>query len=105
MSNADAKTPMKYAVMFRDERVQSIAETLFAEKDLKFLMVSKILPVTPTTAENMAAFREIVKEAEADIARAKQLLTLCDMAVALNGGSYERILRYSDSAEEGGEAG
>lgn len=97
------KSPMKYDIMFRDERVQSIAESLFTKEQLKFLMVSKVLSVTPSDAEQRAVFAKIVAEAEADIARAKQLLALTDMAVALNGGSYDRILRFSDSKEEQGE--
>lgn len=94
--------PMKYAIEFRDTNVQAIAEALFPAEDLRFLMVSKILPVVPTTPENVLAFREIVKDAEADLARAKQLLAIVDMAAALAGGEYGSILRYSDSAEETG---
>jgi hypothetical protein len=48
------------------------------------------------------AFAQIIADAEADIARVKQLLALTDMAVALNGGSYDKILRFSDSEEEQG---
>lgn len=94
---------MKYASEFRDPNVQDIAEALFPPKDLQYMTVSGVLPVVPTTPETMAAWRKIVKDAEADLARAKQLLTLVDMAVALNGGSYDRILRYADSKEETGD--
>jgi hypothetical protein len=92
--------PMKHHIEFRDERVQSIAESLFTPAQLRFLMVSKVLPVGPQNVEQREAADLAVREAEADVARAKSLLALTDMAVALNGGSYDKILRYSDSPEE-----
>lgn len=90
----------KYAAMFRDARVQSLAESLFPEDKLNFLIVSKILQCAPGDAEQAAAARHAIAEGEADLARAKQMLALCDMAAALNGGSYDRILRWRDDIRE-----
>lgn len=86
----------KYAAMFRDARVQSLAESLFPEDKLNFLMVSKILDAAPGDADQAAVARQAIAKAEADLTRAKQMLALCDMAAALNGGSYDRIIQWRD---------
>jgi hypothetical protein len=86
----------KYAAMFRDARVQSLAESLFPEDKLNLLMVSKILVAAPGDADQAAVARQTIAKAEADLVRAKQMLALCDMAAALNGGSYDRIIQWRD---------
>lgn len=91
---------MKYCIEFRDPRVQTVAEALFTPAQLRFQMVGKALPVAPQSAESRRAAEDILRDAEADIARARQLLLLVDMAVALNGGSYEKILKFSDNPED-----
>jgi len=94
---------MKHAIEFRDARVQALAEALFTQKELRFLMVSKAMPVAPQNEEQRVATEAILAEAEADIMRARKLLTLTDMAVALNGDSFDRILKYADNAEDNPE--
>lgn len=94
---------MKYAVEFRDPRVQTIAESLFTPEQLRFQRFSKALPITPRDADARAQWGKILEDAEEDVRRARQMLMLTDMAVALNGGSYEKILKYADNAEDNPE--
>lgn len=91
---------MKYAIEFRDPRVQAMAEALFTSDQLRFLMVSKAMPIGPMSAEQRATCDALLADVEADLKRARLLLALTDTAVALNGGNYERIFKYADNAED-----
>ena len=91
---------MKHAIEFRDPSIQALAEALFTPEQLKFLHVSEHMPIAPSNAEHRAAFEELISRAEQSIMRARQMLALTDLAVATNGGSFERILRYRDDESE-----
>lgn len=91
---------MKHAIEFRNPSIQALAEALFTPEQLQFLNVSEHMPIAPSNAEQRVLFESFVVKAEQSIMRARQMLALTDLAVATNGGSFERILRYRDDESE-----